>query len=245
MRARVWLPEVGVFSAIDELAYQDARSTLWGWPGQSPYRYSDPSGRCPACVAALVTLIGFGVAAPSDTASAPADLPGMMAAVPGLGQAAGAGLRGIAGFLAPYVERTAPGLANALRGAPRASAAAEAAGGSCGGGVAAGGAAPGTIAQIAEGKSIQGGVRALNEAGASQQEAVQALTQIVANSGRELIQTTVQGEAGSVGLAGVQFVHGGATKAVVVGADGVARYGSATATYSADGSLVLSNFVPY
>ncbi|MEZ4264620.1 MAG: RHS repeat-associated core domain-containing protein [Polyangiaceae bacterium] len=45
MRARVWLPEVGVFSAIDELAYHDARSTLWGWPGQSPVRWSDPYGR--------------------------------------------------------------------------------------------------------------------------------------------------------------------------------------------------------
>ncbi|MEZ4264606.1 MAG: hypothetical protein R3B36_36410 [Polyangiaceae bacterium] len=63
----MWLPEVGVFSAIDELAYHDATSTLWGWPGQSPYRYSDPSGRCPACVAALVTLIGFGVAARRPT----------------------------------------------------------------------------------------------------------------------------------------------------------------------------------
>ena len=45
MRARVWLPEVGVFSAIDELAYHDARSTLWGWPGLSPVRWADPSGR--------------------------------------------------------------------------------------------------------------------------------------------------------------------------------------------------------
>ena len=45
MRARVWLPEVGVFSAIDELAYHDARSTLWGWPGQSPVRWRDPYGR--------------------------------------------------------------------------------------------------------------------------------------------------------------------------------------------------------
>ncbi|MCA9591148.1 MAG: hypothetical protein KC657_37890, partial [Myxococcales bacterium] len=31
--------------AIDELAYQSSRHTLWSWPGQSPYRYADPSGR--------------------------------------------------------------------------------------------------------------------------------------------------------------------------------------------------------
>ena len=47
MRARQWVPEMGAFLSIDELAYQDARSTLWGWPRQNPVRYRDPSGRLP------------------------------------------------------------------------------------------------------------------------------------------------------------------------------------------------------
>jgi hypothetical protein len=36
---------LGVFLSIDEFAYHDARSTLWGWPGQNPYRWRDPTGR--------------------------------------------------------------------------------------------------------------------------------------------------------------------------------------------------------
>lgn len=44
MRGRWWSPELGVFLSVDEFAYHDARSTLWGWPGQNPLRYSDPSG---------------------------------------------------------------------------------------------------------------------------------------------------------------------------------------------------------
>ncbi|MEZ4264615.1 MAG: hypothetical protein R3B36_36455 [Polyangiaceae bacterium] len=39
----MWLPEVGVFSAIDEFAYHDARSTL-GWLAFS-VRWRDPYGR--------------------------------------------------------------------------------------------------------------------------------------------------------------------------------------------------------
>ncbi len=45
MRARQWVPELGAFLTIDEYAFQDATSTLWGWPGQNPLKWSDPSGR--------------------------------------------------------------------------------------------------------------------------------------------------------------------------------------------------------
>ena len=66
MRARVWLPEVGVFSAIDELAFHSSRTTLWGWPGQSPVRWSDPSGRCPACIVAIGAVIVVGAVLATD-----------------------------------------------------------------------------------------------------------------------------------------------------------------------------------
>jgi len=44
VRTRQWSPELGVFTAIDEYAYLDTRSTLWGWPNQSPAKLPDPSG---------------------------------------------------------------------------------------------------------------------------------------------------------------------------------------------------------
>jgi RHS repeat-associated protein len=45
VRARQWSPELGVFLSIDELEKHDAKSTLWGWPGQNPIRFDDPDGR--------------------------------------------------------------------------------------------------------------------------------------------------------------------------------------------------------
>ncbi|MEZ4262454.1 MAG: hypothetical protein R3B36_25450 [Polyangiaceae bacterium] len=45
MRAREWVPELGGFGSVDELAFWDARTTLWGWPGMSAVRLRDPSGR--------------------------------------------------------------------------------------------------------------------------------------------------------------------------------------------------------
>jgi hypothetical protein len=104
------------------------------------------------------------------------------------------------------------------------------------------GASSANIEQIGQGKSIQGAVHALNEAGASQAQAIQALNQVVANSSRGLVQAAVQGQPGSVALAGVQFVPGGLTKVVVITAEGVATYGSATTNF-VTGALVVSNFV--
>jgi RHS repeat-associated protein len=44
VRARQWSPELGTFLSIDELDYHDVKSTLWGWPNQSPARFSDTTG---------------------------------------------------------------------------------------------------------------------------------------------------------------------------------------------------------
>jgi RHS repeat-associated protein len=44
MRARVWWPQGGVFVSVDDFAYADGTGTVWAWPGQNPYRWSDPSG---------------------------------------------------------------------------------------------------------------------------------------------------------------------------------------------------------
>lgn len=47
MRARQWVPELACFSSVDEYAYQDRTSTLWGWAHQNPIKWSDPSGHGP------------------------------------------------------------------------------------------------------------------------------------------------------------------------------------------------------
>lgn len=47
MRARQWVPELGGFSSVDEYSMQDFKSALWGWPRQSPIRFSDPTGQGP------------------------------------------------------------------------------------------------------------------------------------------------------------------------------------------------------
>ena len=95
MRARVWLPEVGVFSAIDELAYHDATTTLWGWPGQSPVRWADQDGRCGwLCAGAAVVAIGiaYGYIFASDDAAAQRAAHPEAAASPARGIALSAGV---------------------------------------------------------------------------------------------------------------------------------------------------------
>jgi len=70
MRARWWSPRLGVFLSMDALRYHDARSTLWGWPGQNPVRWSDPSGRCPTCLiaegGAVVGAVAYAFTAPTN-----------------------------------------------------------------------------------------------------------------------------------------------------------------------------------
>lgn len=60
MRARWWSPQMGAFLAIDRYAYQDPRSTLWGWPGQNPIRWADPTGH-DAAGTAIGASIGGGI----------------------------------------------------------------------------------------------------------------------------------------------------------------------------------------
>jgi hypothetical protein len=43
-RWREWSPQIGGFLQIDGYAYQDANSTLWGWPRQNPLRWRDLTG---------------------------------------------------------------------------------------------------------------------------------------------------------------------------------------------------------
>ena len=54
MRARQWCPELGTFLSVDNYRYHDTHSTLWGWSGQNPVRWRDPSGHDPGGGDALV-----------------------------------------------------------------------------------------------------------------------------------------------------------------------------------------------
>ena len=62
VRARWWSPQLGAFLSVDDFGYHDRNSTLWGWATQNPIRLNDPSGRCPACLAAAGgALVGAGI----------------------------------------------------------------------------------------------------------------------------------------------------------------------------------------
>jgi RHS repeat-associated protein len=60
MRARFWSPGMGAFLTIDGFAYHDANTTLWGWPGQNPIQFPDPTGHwyVPPPPAPLVAPLG-------------------------------------------------------------------------------------------------------------------------------------------------------------------------------------------
>lgn len=60
-RARLWSPALGTFLSVDEYWAHDPDSTLWGWPGQNPVRWRDPTGHCSACWGAIVGGIGGGL----------------------------------------------------------------------------------------------------------------------------------------------------------------------------------------
>jgi RHS repeat-associated protein len=57
MRARWWWPQGGVFVSVDDFRFHSSKTTLWGWPGQNPLFYSDPTGHGPFG-AALGGLLG-------------------------------------------------------------------------------------------------------------------------------------------------------------------------------------------
>ncbi len=50
VRARQWSPELGVFLSVDDYQFHDGKTTLWGWPSQSPIRDKDPFGRGKFCI---------------------------------------------------------------------------------------------------------------------------------------------------------------------------------------------------
>jgi hypothetical protein len=56
---------MGAFLNVDDYAFHDTSSTLWGWGGQSPVKWNDPTGRCPQCLLAagggLIGGIGYGI----------------------------------------------------------------------------------------------------------------------------------------------------------------------------------------
>ena len=60
VRARQWSPELGIFLSVDEFRYMSSRGTLWGWPGQNPIRYRDPSGRYASGAIAAGVAVGLG-----------------------------------------------------------------------------------------------------------------------------------------------------------------------------------------
>ena len=119
VRARWWSPQMGAFLSIDEYAYHDVNSTLWGWGGQNPVKWSDPSGNCPQCILAAAGAIGGGLIAGGYYAfTAPTSLSwGQF--ISGAANAIGEGaIGGAAGALtAGFAAEAAPVLAPSLFGA--------------------------------------------------------------------------------------------------------------------------------
>jgi hypothetical protein len=234
-RARVWSADLGAFLQPDEYVFLTPSGTLWSWPGQNPFRYRDPSGRdaeewflrnadslqggAEALAGAALTIATGGLAG---------ELLGfgsLDATLGALGASATAG--GAAVVTSDAATAAAPIVAKVVETECENEPAA----------------AEDVIAQIAQGKSMQAAIQALNEAGASQAQAVNALGQVVANASKDLIQGAVAGDPSSVALAGVQLASGGLTPVILVAADGTATYGSGVANF-VNGVLEISDFVP-
>ncbi len=102
-RARMWSPKLGTFLSVDEFAFHDARSTLWGWPGQNSIRWRDPTGR-----------IGMGDSASSDRAIGSSQNWGDSSFQTGVNQGAAAGAAPVALYFAPEAAAAMPGFAQVL-----------------------------------------------------------------------------------------------------------------------------------
>lgn len=61
MRARWWAPQLGTFLSVDAFTYADRRTTLWGWPGQNPLTWTDPSGHAGVPGAIVGAIVGGGL----------------------------------------------------------------------------------------------------------------------------------------------------------------------------------------
>jgi RHS repeat-associated protein len=121
MRARWWSPRLGAFLAADNFGYFDQRSTLWGWGNQNPRKWSDPTGRCPWCVAAGAAIgLGYGLANADYNASA-GSIAGELAFSTAAGALAGLGLGevlGAVGAASTLGGGTVIGTASAIAGGP-------------------------------------------------------------------------------------------------------------------------------
>ena len=69
-----------MFLSVDEFRYHDEKSTLWGWPNQSPTRWRDPFGhRKDVCDSNDTNCGGYSSPYPGDgppTPPSPAPAPG-------------------------------------------------------------------------------------------------------------------------------------------------------------------------
>lgn len=77
---------------------------FYGYANDDPVNYVDVDGHNPI-IAAIVVVIGMGLSAPSDTSSAPSDLVGMIASLPG---------PSVVGMLFEAVAERLPGFARLL-----------------------------------------------------------------------------------------------------------------------------------
>ena len=101
------------------------------------------------------------------------------------------------------------------------------------------------VEQIAQGKSMNVAIEALNRAAASQTQAVKALTQVVANAGKHLVPATIQGApSGTMGLSGVVGVKGALTPVISIAPNGVATMGSGVAAEVSPHMITIVDFVP-
>ncbi len=81
VRARWWSPQLAAFTAIDSYGFARSTSTLWGWPGQNPLTFRDPSGRDGETVVIVISGVSF---APALVAIGEAALPFVAIGVGGL-----------------------------------------------------------------------------------------------------------------------------------------------------------------
>jgi hypothetical protein len=105
------------------------------------------------------------------------------------------------------------------------------------------GASSTVLARIATGKSIQQAVVQLNQAGATQAQALATLQQVVQGSQRILVPGTLQGTPSTIVLAGKVVGEGMTTPVVAVAANGTSTFGAGVARW-VNGALEIAEFVP-
>jgi hypothetical protein len=89
---------------------------------------------------------------------------------------------------------------------------------------------------------MQQAAQALNQAGATQSQAVAVLRQVVQNAAKEMIQATLQGSPGTVVLSGVQAGKE-RLPAIAIAENGTVTFGSGTVNWVGN-NLEITDFVP-